>query len=32
VLNHNPLLHKSRIVGDYILNGTTTHLKEGKVL
>lgn len=31
VLNHNPLLHKSRIVGDYILNGTTTHLKEGKV-
>ncbi len=31
VLNHNPLLHKSRIVGDYLLNGTTTHLKEGKV-
>ena len=31
VLNHNPLLHKSRIVGDYMLNGTTTHLKEGKV-
>lgn len=31
VLNHNPLLHKSRIVGDYILNGTTTHLREGKV-
>jgi hypothetical protein len=24
-------LHKSRVVGDYLLNGTTTHLKEGKV-
>jgi alkylation response protein AidB-like acyl-CoA dehydrogenase len=31
VLNHNPLLHKARVVGDYYLNGTTTHLKEGKV-
>ena len=31
VLNHNPLLHKSRVVGDFLLNGTTTHLKEGKV-
>ncbi|WP_040125915.1 acyl-CoA dehydrogenase family protein [Neorhizobium galegae] len=31
VLNHNPLLHKSRVVGDYLINGTTTHLKEGKV-
>jgi alkylation response protein AidB-like acyl-CoA dehydrogenase len=31
VLNHNPLLHKSRIVGDYLLNGTKTHLVEGKV-
>ena len=31
VLNHNPLLHKSRVVGDYLLNGTVTHLKEGKV-
>lgn len=31
VLNHNPLLHKSRVVGDYLLNGTTTHLREGKV-
>lgn len=31
VLNHNPLLHKARVVGDYLLNGTTTHLKEGKV-
>ncbi len=32
VLNHNPLLHKARIVGDYLLNGTTTHLDEGKVI
>ncbi|MCJ9752471.1 acyl-CoA dehydrogenase, partial [Neorhizobium sp. BETTINA12A] len=31
VLNHNPLLHKSRVVGDYLINGTTTHLKEGRV-
>ncbi|MFB9952387.1 acyl-CoA dehydrogenase family protein [Rhizobium puerariae] len=31
VLNHNPLLHKSRVVGDYLLNGTMTHLREGKV-
>lgn len=31
VLNHNPLNHKARVVGDYLLNGTTTHLKEGKV-
>jgi len=31
VLNHNPLLHKARVVGDYLLNGTTTHLEEGKV-
>lgn len=31
VLNHNPLLHKSRVVGDYLINGTTRHLKEGRV-
>ena len=31
VLNHNPLLHKARVIGDYYLNGTTTHLEEGKV-
>ena len=31
VLNHNPLLHKARVVGDYTLNGTTTRLIEGKV-
>jgi alkylation response protein AidB-like acyl-CoA dehydrogenase len=31
VLNHNPLLHKARVVGDFELNGTKTHLLEGKV-
>ena len=31
VYNHNPLQHKARVVGDYLLNGTTTHLKEGRV-
>ncbi|QRM40405.1 acyl-CoA dehydrogenase family protein [Rhizobium rhizogenes] len=31
LLNHNPLLHKARVVGDYYINGTTTHLEEGKV-
>jgi hypothetical protein len=31
VLNHNPLLHKARVVGDYYINGATTHLEEGKV-
>ena len=31
VLNHNPLLHKARVVGDFYINGTTTHLEEGKV-
>jgi len=31
VLNHNPLLHKARVVGDFYLNGTTTYLEEGKV-
>ena len=31
VLNHNPLNHKVRVIGDYLLNGTTTHLEEGKV-
>lgn len=31
VLNHNPLLHKARVVGDYYLNETTTHLREGLV-
>ncbi|MCX8999666.1 acyl-CoA dehydrogenase family protein [Rhizobiaceae bacterium BDR2-2] len=31
VYNHNPLLHKARVIGDYYLNGTTTHLREGRV-
>lgn len=31
VLNHNPLSHKARVLGDYLVNGTTTHLTEGKV-
>jgi alkylation response protein AidB-like acyl-CoA dehydrogenase len=31
VLNHNPLLHKARVVGDYYLNDNTTHLREGLV-
>jgi alkylation response protein AidB-like acyl-CoA dehydrogenase len=31
LLNHNPLNHKARVVGDYLVNGTTTHLAEGKV-
>jgi alkylation response protein AidB-like acyl-CoA dehydrogenase len=31
LLNHNPLLHKARVIGDFTLNGTTDHLKEGRV-
>lgn len=31
VLNHNPLLHKARVVGDYYLNGTTTQFEQGRV-
>jgi alkylation response protein AidB-like acyl-CoA dehydrogenase len=31
LLNHNPLLHKARVLGEFYLNGTTTHLKEGRV-
>ncbi|MDP9758524.1 acyl-CoA dehydrogenase [Rhizobium rhizogenes] len=31
VYNHNPLAHKARVIGDYYLNGTTTHLREGRV-
>lgn len=31
VLNHNPLLHKTRVVGDFYINETTTHLREGLV-
>ncbi|KVE32555.1 acyl-CoA dehydrogenase family protein [Burkholderia sp. TSV86] len=31
IFSHNPLLHKARVVGDYELNGVTTHLNEGRV-
>ncbi|MDD2547310.1 MAG: acyl-CoA dehydrogenase [Burkholderiaceae bacterium] len=31
LFNHNPLLHKTRVLGDYHLNGVTTHLGEGRV-
>lgn len=31
IFNHNPLQQKARVIGDYHLNGTTTHLEEGKV-
>jgi alkylation response protein AidB-like acyl-CoA dehydrogenase len=31
IFSHNPLLHKARVVGDYELNGATTHLTEGRV-
>lgn len=30
IFSHNPLHHKSRVVGDYVLNGVTTHLVEGR--
>lgn len=31
IFSHNPLQQKARVVGDYELNGTTTHLESGKV-
>ncbi|WP_438390212.1 acyl-CoA dehydrogenase family protein [Caballeronia sp. DA-9] len=31
LFSHNPLLHKARVIGDYQLNGDTTHLTEGRV-
>ncbi|MDR5836923.1 acyl-CoA dehydrogenase family protein [Caballeronia sp. LZ034LL] len=31
IFSHNPLLHKARVLGDYELNGVTTHLTEGRV-
>lgn len=31
IASHNPLSHKTRVLGDYHLNGTTQHLEEGKV-
>ncbi|CAN5322630.1 acyl-CoA dehydrogenase family protein [soil metagenome] len=30
LFSHNPLLHKSRVIGDWQLNGEATHLREGK--
>ncbi|OZI71937.1 acyl-CoA dehydrogenase family protein [Bordetella genomosp. 12] len=30
IFSHNPLHHKARVVGDYVLNGTRTHLVEGR--
>ena len=31
IFNHNPLMQKARVLGDFHLSGTTTHLEEGKV-
>lgn len=31
IFSHNPLTHKARVIGDYELNGVTTHLAEGRV-
>lgn len=31
IFSHNPLLHKARVLGDYVLNDVTTHLTEGRV-
>lgn len=31
IFNRNPLQHKARVIGDYELNGVTTHLTEGRV-
>ncbi|WP_347557512.1 acyl-CoA dehydrogenase family protein [Robbsia sp. KACC 23696] len=31
LFSHNPLSQKARVLGDYALNGTTTHLSEGRV-
>ncbi|PIF27310.1 acyl-CoA dehydrogenase [Acidovorax sp. 56] len=31
LFNHNPLLQKTRVLGDYHLNSVTTHLQEGRV-
>ncbi|SAK48973.1 acyl-CoA dehydrogenase [Caballeronia fortuita] len=30
IFSHNPLHHKARVVGDYVLNGVKTHLVEGR--
>jgi alkylation response protein AidB-like acyl-CoA dehydrogenase len=31
ILNHNPLLLKGRVIGDYYLNGVRTDFDEGRV-
>ncbi len=31
IFNHNPLLQKARVIGNYHLKGTTRHFEEGKV-
>jgi alkylation response protein AidB-like acyl-CoA dehydrogenase len=31
IFSHNPLTHKARVIGEYELNGVTTHLTEGRV-
>lgn len=31
IFNHNPLMHKARVLGDFHLNGTTANFEEGKV-
>lgn len=30
IFSHNPLNHKAKVVGDYVLNGVKTHLVEGR--
>lgn len=30
IFSHNPLHHKAKVVGDYVLNGVDTHLVEGR--
>ncbi|WP_321795045.1 acyl-CoA dehydrogenase family protein [Caballeronia sp. J97] len=30
IFSHNPLHHKARVIGDYVLNGVKTHLVEGR--
>ncbi|SAK98724.1 acyl-CoA dehydrogenase [Caballeronia arationis] len=30
IFSHNPLHHKAKVVGDYVLNGVKTHLVEGR--
>ena len=30
IFSHNPLRHKAKVIGDYVLNGVKTHLVEGR--